>query len=76
MKTIELDNTCVKNNCDFFLKKNNSTHIYFRFILADTTLDIKYARFKKGGAIKYIGYFSAIGSCISVALSLIGMKTQ
>lgn len=39
---------------------------------ADQSLDVKVARHMKGGPIKYIGYFSALGSCISLSLSMLG----
>lgn len=38
----------------------------------DSSLDVKMARYKKGGAIKWLGYFGAIGSCISISGSMLG----
>ena len=37
----------------------------------DTSLDVKTARYKKGGAIKYIGFFTSMFSTISLAYSMI-----
>ena len=39
---------------------------------ADTKLDIKTARHMKGGPIRYIGFFMAIGASVSLAGSMIG----
>jgi len=47
-------------------------YILFMVGYSDTKLDVKMARYKKGGMIKWIGYFGAIGSCISLAGSMLG----
>ena len=39
---------------------------------ADTTLDVKTARYKKGGVLKWVGLLTAFGTCISLAGTLIG----
>jgi glutathione S-transferase len=39
---------------------------------ADTSLDVKTARYKKGGVLKVLGFVTAVGTCISVAGSIIG----
>ena len=38
---------------------------------ADTNLDVKTARYKKGAAIKWIGFFTSFVSTISLGVSLI-----
>ena len=38
---------------------------------ADTTLEVKTARYKKGGGIKWIGVLVALGSCVSLAGSML-----
>merc|ERR1712224_753103 len=40
----------------------------------DTTLDVSMARYKKGGAIKWIGFFISMFSCGSLAYSMITAK--
>lgn len=37
---------------------------------SDTKLDVTTARYKKGGALKFVGFLGAVGSCISLAGSL------
>jgi glutathione S-transferase len=39
---------------------------------ADTKLDVDKARHMKGGPIRFLGLFMAVGSCVSVAGSMIG----
>ena len=39
---------------------------------ADVTLDVKTARYKKGGVVKWVGVFGVIGLSVSVAGTLIG----
>jgi len=39
---------------------------------ADMKEDAQVARFKKGGPVKYLGYFGALGCCISLAGSIQG----
>jgi hypothetical protein len=39
---------------------------------SDTTLDVKSARYKKGGSIKYLGFLGALGLSVKVAGSMIG----
>mmetsp|Transcript_16904 Transcript_16904/g.23178 ORF Transcript_16904/g.23178 Transcript_16904/m.23178 type:complete len:148 (-) Transcript_16904:155-598(-) len=39
---------------------------------SDTALDVKMARYKKGGAIKWIGFFSSFYASVSMAGSMIG----
>mmetsp|Transcript_18485 Transcript_18485/g.27040 ORF Transcript_18485/g.27040 Transcript_18485/m.27040 type:complete len:155 (-) Transcript_18485:368-832(-) len=46
--------------------------IFYQKGYADLSLDVKMARYKKGGAIKWIGFFGAMGSCVSLAGSMIG----
>lgn len=45
-------------------------NILFQVGYADTTLDVKMARYKKGGGLKYVGLFGSLGACISLAGSL------
>lgn len=37
----------------------------------DTSLDVKMARYKKGGALKWIGVFASFFSTISLAYSML-----
>lgn len=39
---------------------------------ADTTLDVKMARYKKGGMLKWIGFLSLVGTTVSMSGSLVG----
>jgi MAPEG family len=39
---------------------------------SDTTLDVKSARYKKGGSIKWLGFLGAVGLSVKVAGSMIG----
>ena len=39
---------------------------------ADATLDVKTARYQKGGQIKFIGWLGALGATVMVAGSLVG----
>jgi glutathione S-transferase len=39
---------------------------------ADTSLDVKLARYKKGGALKHVGFLVAMGTCISIAGTING----
>lgn len=39
---------------------------------SDTKFDVNVARFKKGGALKIVGFLGAFGSCVSFAGSLNG----
>jgi len=50
--------------------------VLFLLGYSDTSIDVKYARFKKGGAIKYFGLFSVVGCCVRTAFNLIGLKTK
>jgi glutathione S-transferase len=45
-------------------------NILFQVGYADTTLDVKMARYKKGGGLKYVGLLGSLGACISLAGSL------
>ena len=40
----------------------------------DTSLDVATARYKKGGAIKWIGFLTSMISTISLAISMIKSK--
>jgi glutathione S-transferase len=46
--------------------------VLFQAGYSDTKLDVATARYKKGGAIKWIGFVGAMGSTVSVAGSMIG----
>jgi glutathione S-transferase len=46
--------------------------IFYQIGYADTTLDVKMARYKKGGGIKYVGIMLALGTCVSAAGSMNG----
>lgn len=46
--------------------------VLFQKGYSDTSLDVATARYKKGGAVKWIGFFGALGSTVSVAGSMIG----
>ncbi|CAB9521156.1 microsomal glutathione S-transferase [Seminavis robusta] len=37
---------------------------------SDTSLKVETARYEKGGVVKWIGYFAALGSCVSMAGSI------
>lgn len=39
---------------------------------ADTTIDVKLARYKKGGALKHVGFLLVLGTCVSAAGSMNG----
>lgn len=39
---------------------------------ADTSLNVKMARYKKGGFIKWIGFFASLGSNVSLSGSMLG----
>jgi glutathione S-transferase len=58
--------------CSVYSTLYNAGCILFQKGYSDTTLDVATARYKKGGAIKWIGVFGAMGSTISVAGSMIG----
>jgi glutathione S-transferase len=47
-------------------------NIFFLIGYADTTLDVKMARYKRGGGLKWIGIFLSLGICISMAGSMEG----
>jgi hypothetical protein len=40
----------------------------------DKTLDVKFARYKRGGGIKWIGFLISFVSTISLAYSIISAK--
>lgn len=46
--------------------------IFYQKGYADLKLDVKMARYKKGGGLKYIGFFTAIGTTISLSGSICG----
>lgn len=46
--------------------------ILYQVGYADLKLDVKTARYKKGAAIKWIGFFSSMGASISLAGNIIG----
>ena len=57
-------------------KQNTAVFFYTGSILyqkgyIDTSLDVKTARYKKGGAIKWIGFLTSMISTISLAYSMI-----
>jgi glutathione S-transferase len=58
--------------CSVYSTLFNVGSVLFQKGYSDTTLDVATARYKKGGAIKWIGVFGAMGSTISVAGSMIG----
>jgi len=58
---------CSVSNAFFYLGS-----IFYQLGYMDTKLDVKMARYQKGGAIKWIGFFGVLGSSISLAGSLIG----
>eukprot|EP00549_Striatella_unipunctata_P021533 CAMPEP_0118707064 /NCGR_PEP_ID=MMETSP0800-20121206/20958_1 /TAXON_ID=210618 ORGANISM="Striatella unipunctata, Strain CCMP2910" /NCGR_SAMPLE_ID=MMETSP0800 /ASSEMBLY_ACC=CAM_ASM_000638 /LENGTH=151 /DNA_ID=CAMNT_0006609773 /DNA_START=54 /DNA_END=509 /DNA_ORIENTATION=- len=45
--------------------------ILFQIGYSDTNLDVKLARYKKGGAIKHIGFLGSVGAAISLAGSML-----
>ncbi|GKY90523.1 hypothetical protein MPSEU_000026000 [Mayamaea pseudoterrestris] len=47
-------------------------NIFFQIGYADTTLDVSMARYKKGGALKWVGVFGSIGLSVNVAGKLLG----
>eukprot|EP00542_Grammatophora_oceanica_P011180 CAMPEP_0194028224 /NCGR_PEP_ID=MMETSP0009_2-20130614/2257_1 /TAXON_ID=210454 /ORGANISM="Grammatophora oceanica, Strain CCMP 410" /LENGTH=151 /DNA_ID=CAMNT_0038667557 /DNA_START=69 /DNA_END=524 /DNA_ORIENTATION=+ len=47
--------------------------VLFQIGYADTALDVKTARYKKGGMLKWIGLFLPLGTSISLAGSMIGI---
>jgi glutathione S-transferase len=48
----------------------NAGAIMYQAGYADTTLDVKDARHKKGGPIKYIGFFASLGTALAVCSSI------
>lgn len=46
--------------------------VFYQVGYADSTLDIKIARYKKGGGLKHVGFLLALGTCVSVAGSMNG----
>lgn len=58
--------------CSVYSTLYNVGSVLFQKGYSDTTLDVANARHEKGGTIKYIGIFGAMGSAISVAGSMIG----
>lgn len=38
----------------------------------DTSLDVKFARYKKGGGLKWVGIFMSMGTCVSAAGTMNG----
>eukprot|EP00814_Leptocylindrus_danicus_P018204 CAMPEP_0116025564 /NCGR_PEP_ID=MMETSP0321-20121206/13146_1 /TAXON_ID=163516 /ORGANISM="Leptocylindrus danicus var. danicus, Strain B650" /LENGTH=152 /DNA_ID=CAMNT_0003497827 /DNA_START=39 /DNA_END=494 /DNA_ORIENTATION=- len=47
-------------------------YYFFQKGYADTNLEVATARYKKGGQIKWLGFFGVLGSCISAAGSVGG----
>jgi glutathione S-transferase len=45
-------------------------NILFQVGYSDTKLDVKTARYKKGGGLKWVGYLGSVGACVSLAGSL------
>lgn len=58
--------------CSIYSTFYNVGCVLFQAGYSDTKLDVAMARYKKGGAIKWIGFFGALGSTVSVAGSMIG----
>jgi hypothetical protein len=58
--------------CSVYSALYNVGCILYQQGYADLKLDVKAARHKKGGAIKYVGLFGALGSTISMAGSMVG----
>ena len=46
--------------------------ILYQVGYSGTSLDVKGARYEKGGMLKWVGFFGALGSTISLAGSMIG----
>lgn len=44
--------------------------VFYQMGYSDVKLDVATARYKKGGIVKWLGYFSALGSAISLAGSI------
>lgn len=46
--------------------------VLFQIGYADTTLDVKMARYKKGGGLKWVGVLLSMGVCVSAAGTMNG----
>ena len=58
--------------CSIFACLYGAGNILYLKGYSDKSLDVKDARYKKGGAIKFIGYFGSLGSTISLCAQLFG----
>lgn len=47
-------------------------NIFFQIGYADTTLDVATAKYKKGGALKWVGVMGSCGMAINVAGKMLG----
>ena len=58
--------------CSLFSLLYSTGCILYQKGYADTSLDVKTARYKKGGGLKWIGFFGAVGSTVSLCGDLCG----
>jgi glutathione S-transferase len=58
--------------CSVYSALFNVGCVLYQVGYSDTKLDVDMARYKKGGAVKWVGFFGAMGSTISVAGSMCG----
>ena len=58
--------------CSVFAVCYSIGNIFYLKGYSDTSLDVKMARYKKGGGLKWVGLLGAVGACISFSGSLCG----
>jgi glutathione S-transferase len=56
--------------CSVYALLYSTGCILYQLGYGDTSLDVKTARYKKGGAIKLVGFFGAMGATVSLCADL------